>query len=278
MSPKMKQKPLGGKVILAGAGPGDPELITLKAYRYLQVADVVISDRLVSNQILEDLVNKDALVLRVGKQSRNGSSTPQSLINELMVEYALQNKLVVRLKGGDVSFFSNVLEELQTLSAHGIAYEIIPGVTAASGAAAYAGIPLTARGYANAVRFLTHYKADLFDESHWQDLASTEDTLVFYMSSNNLEELLSKFLDHKVGMEKSIGVIEQATTPMQRVYCCPIRSYEKLYGANTYLSPVLIIIGKVASLHNQFQWMEESLNRQNYFEPIRKKAQTSARA
>src|SRR5450432_1650176 len=115
-----------GKVIIAGAGPGDPELITVKALRYLQKADVVITDRLVSDVILYEYTNKEALILHVGKQCRKGASTPQSTINELIVEYALQGKLVVRLKGGDASIFSNVLDELQALREHGIPYEIVP--------------------------------------------------------------------------------------------------------------------------------------------------------
>jgi len=124
-----------GKVILIGAGPGDPELLTLKAARWLQKADVVLTDRLVSHEIIQEFVNDEAEVIPVGKQCRRGASTPQSSINELMVEYALQGKLVVRLKGGDVSIFSNVLDELQVLAEHNIAYEIVPGVTAALGAA-----------------------------------------------------------------------------------------------------------------------------------------------
>ena len=147
-----------GKVIIAGAGPGDPELVTLKTLRYLQDADVVLTDRLVSDEILNCYVNPRAEIIYVGKQCRKGSSTPQATINELMVEYAANNKLVVRLKGGDVSVFSNVLDELETLVSNNIPYEIIPGVTAALGAAAYAGIPLTARGFSTSVRFVTYYK------------------------------------------------------------------------------------------------------------------------
>ena len=135
-----------GKVIIAGSGPGDPELVTLKTLRYLQEADVVLADRLVSDEILNCYVNPRAEIIYVGKQCRKGSSTPQATINELMVEHAGSNKLVVRLKGGDVSIFSNILDELETLVSNNIEYEIIPGVTAALGAAAYAGIPLTARG------------------------------------------------------------------------------------------------------------------------------------
>ncbi len=160
-----------GKVVIAGAGPGDPELITMKAARYLQLADVVLTDRLVSDEILKTYVRKDAEILYVGKQCRRGISTPQKTINELLVDYALMGKLVVRLKGGDVSIFSNIMDELETLVANNIPYEIVPGVTAALGAAAYAGIPLTARGYAPAVRFLTYYKSDIVTDKYWKDLA-----------------------------------------------------------------------------------------------------------
>ena len=170
-----------GKVILAGAGPGDPELITMKAVRYLQHADVVLVDRLVSSEIVREFVNPLAEIIHVGKQCRRGISTSQQTINELMVEHALLGRLVVRLKGGDVSIFSNILDELETLVAHDISYEIIPGVTAALGAAAFAGIPLTARGYATSVRFLTNYKSDIITDKYWEDLAATNDTLVFYL-------------------------------------------------------------------------------------------------
>src|SRR5688572_242818 len=144
----MKQQHKKGKVIIAGAGPGDPDLITVKAARYLHEADVVLTDRLVSEHILNRYVKADAEIIHVGKQCKKGFSTPQETINELIVLYALQGKLVVRLKGGDVSVFSNILDELETLVANNILYEIIPGITAASGAAAYAGIPLTGRGIA----------------------------------------------------------------------------------------------------------------------------------
>lgn len=137
----MQRKEHTGKVILAGAGPGDPELLTLKTLRFLQEADVVLADRLVSPEILNCYVNPRAEIIYVGKQCRKGASTPQSCINDLMVEYAAAGKLVVRLKGGDVSIFSNILDELQALVNNKIHYEIIPGVTAALGAAAYAGIP-----------------------------------------------------------------------------------------------------------------------------------------
>src|SRR5687768_10477325 len=145
-----------GRVIIAGAGPGDPDLITIKAMKYLAVADVILTDRLVSPELLDRYANPSATIIAVGKQCRHGHSTPQETINTLLVEHARAGSLVVRLKGGDVSVFANVLDELSVLTANNIAFEIIPGITAAMGAAAYAGIPLTARGYATAVRLLTY--------------------------------------------------------------------------------------------------------------------------
>jgi uroporphyrin-III C-methyltransferase len=255
-----------GKVILAGAGPGDPELLTIKALRWLRQADVVITDRLVSDTILDEYVNKEALILHVGKECRKGLSTPQSTINELLVEYAQQGKLVVRLKGGDASIFSNILDELQALREHGIPYEIVPGVTAALGAAAYAGMPLTARGYSAAVRFLTWYKQDLLDESYWKELAATGDTLVFYMSAAPLDELVAKLLQHGIAPDKWLTVIEQATTPMQNVMSCPIHDYQS--SGESYVSPTLIIIGKVAALAETFRWLPDSNSKEHYFKPV----------
>jgi len=191
-----------GKVILAGAGCGDPDLITVKAAKYLQQADVVLTDRLVSDDILRAYVSSTAEVVYVGKQCRLGASTPQETINQLLVEYALKGKLVVRLKGGDVSVFSNVLDELETLVAYEIAYEIIPGVTAALGAAAHAAIPLTARGYSTAVRLLTYYKSDIVTEDYWKELAATEDTLVFYMSSETLPLVVEKLNKYQINIDK----------------------------------------------------------------------------
>ncbi len=267
-----------GKVILAGAGPGDPELITLKALRYLQIADVVITDRLVSDVILYEYTNKNALILHVGKQCRKGASTPQATINELIVDYALQGKLVVRLKGGDVSFFSNMLDELQVLIANQIEYEIIPGITAASGAAAYAGIPLTARNHSIAVRFLTYYKKDIVEDIYWKDLSQTNDTLVFYMSSDTSDELVKKLIDNNINDDKHIAIVEQATTPLQNVYSCAIHDYAKKFGSNQFVSPTLIIIGKVAAFHDQFQWIENSYSKENYFKPVAKNNYESVRA
>ena len=257
-----------GKVILIGAGPGDPELLTIKALRWLQRADVVIADRLVSPDILTAYTRESALIIPVGKQSRSGSSTAQSTINDLLVGHALQGKLVVRLKGGDISIFSNVLDELQTLVEHSIPYELVPGVTAALGAASYAGIPLTARGYATAVRFLTSYRQDLLDEAYWMELARTEDTLVFYMSSEPLDQLISQLLRYGIGEDSWVAVIEQATTPQQRVTTFPVHLYPAAAGGSAYASPCLIIIGKVVVLQSVFQWLPSAGSGELYFPPI----------
>src|SRR5678815_613558 len=168
-----------GKVVLVGAGPGDPELITIKAVNWLQKAEVVLVDRLVSPQIIEDYVSHYAEVIPVGKQCGRGTSTPQSYINELLVKYASRGKLVVRLKGGDVSIFSNILDELQVLAENKIDYEIIPGITAATGIAAFAAIPLTARNHSKGVRFLTYYKTDVLSDEYWKELAQSDDCLLY---------------------------------------------------------------------------------------------------
>jgi uroporphyrin-III C-methyltransferase len=260
-----------GKVILAGAGPGDPELITVKTVRYLQQADVVLTDRLVSVEILEQYVNKDAEIIYVGKQCRTGPSTPQTTINELLVMHAGEGKLVVRLKGGDVSIFSNILDELQTLQDNDIPYEIIPGVTAALGSSAYAGIPLTARGYSTAVRLLTFYKSDIVSPEYWKELAATDDTLVFYMSSETLNGVVENLVRNNIAEDKLLAVVEQATTPLQNVYTCSLYEFETRLRNLSFLSPSLIIIGKVVGLHEQFKWLENSGSNENYFTTIKNK-------
>jgi uroporphyrin-III C-methyltransferase len=276
---EMNQKKQIQKVIFAGAGPGDPELITLKTVRYLRDADVIITDRLVSDAILETYVNPAALVLHAGKQRKKEGSTPQHIINELLVEYALQGKKVVRLKGGDVSVFSNLLDELQALNKYHISYEIIPGITAACGAAACAGIPLTARNHAQAVRFLTLHKNEIIQPSYWRQLAETDDTLVFYMSGDTTTELVNQLLAHGIQPDSHIAVIEQATTPLQKVFSTRIQHYQKEFGGRNYVSPTLVIVGKVAALHEELKWMPEiEADGELYFKPVTKNKEQEARA
>jgi uroporphyrin-III C-methyltransferase/precorrin-2 dehydrogenase/sirohydrochlorin ferrochelatase/uroporphyrin-III C-methyltransferase len=257
-----------GKVILAAAGPGDPELVTAKTMRYLQQAEVILTDRLVSDEIIRLYANPQAQVLYVGKQCRKGNSTPQAAINELMVQHATAGKLVVRLKGGDVSVFSNILDELQVLKENHIPYEIVPGVTAALGAAAYAGMPLTARGYATAVRLLTYYKSDIIAEAYWKELAATTDTLVFYMSAETVDQVVNNLLRYGITADVFIAVAEQATTPMQQVFSCNIHEFAAKRQGWNFVSPSLVIIGRVAALHQQFAWLQNSSSREDYFRPV----------
>jgi len=257
-----------GKVILASAGPGDPELVTLKTVRWLQKADVVLTDRLVSKEILEAHVRQSAIIVYVGKQCRRGISTPQPSINEMLVSYAEKYATVVRLKGGDTSIFSNVLDELQTLVQHGISYEIVPGVTAALGAAAYAGIPLTARGLSVGIRLLTYYKSDIVAEPVWKELAETDDTLVFYMSGETLSIVVEKLTAYHIDPSKMLAVIEQATTPLQQVHTTNLYQYTEQLATRVFRSPSLVIIGKVVSLHEQFAWLPNIDSTEHYFEPL----------
>lgn len=256
-----------GKVILAGAGPGDPELISLKAVRALAQADVVIVDRLVSPEIIEEHVPADTLVIYAGKQAGKGYSTRQSTINQMLVDYALQGKNVVRLKGGDVSIFSNVLDELQALVDHNIPFEMIPGISAALGAAAYAGIPLTARDHSTAVRFLTYFKKELLPDEYWKELAVTDDTLVFYMSGETLPKIIQKLQSNGVSSEKSLALIEQATTPNQRVRILDFSS-ETDISQIQFISPALLIIGKTVALHQRFKWKANYEGTDYYFQPL----------
>ncbi|NDE09440.1 MAG: uroporphyrinogen-III C-methyltransferase [Chitinophagia bacterium] len=257
-----------GKVILAGAGCGDPELITVKAAKYLQQAEVVLTDRLVSKEILSTYVSATAEIIYVGKQCRRGFSTPQKSINELIVQFALEGKLVVRLKGGDVSIFSNILDELEVIVANQIPYEIVPGVSAAMGAAAYAGIPLTARGYSTAVRFLTLYKSDVVTDDYWKELSKTNDTLIFYMSSETLDTVVENLVKNNIGEDKLLAVVEQATTPFQKVHQFNLYQYHQLAEGKIYASPTLVIIGKVVALHEKFAWLENTGSTEEYFKPV----------
>ena len=257
-----------GRVILVGAGPGDPELITIKAIRWLQKADVVLVDRLVSPQIIEDYVSHYAEVIPVGKQCGRGASTPQSYINELLVKYAEKGKLVVRLKGGDVSIFSNILDELQVLAKHKIDYEIIPGITAATGIAAFAAIPLTARNHSKGVRFLTYYKTDVLSDEYWKELAQSDDTLVFYMSSETASDIVEKLTKNGISRDKLLAVVEQGTTPNQQVTISNLYEYSSSTINRKLASPSLLIIGRVVGLHHQYKWLNNGLNTEEYFEPV----------
>jgi len=268
----LDMKPTGtGKVIIAGAGPGDPDLITYKAILALRNADIVLTDRLVSHVILNRFVSPAARITFVGKQAAQPASTAQPDINQLLVSYALKGKTVVRLKGGDVSIFSNVLEELKTLRENDIPFEIIPGISAASGAAAYAGIPLTARDHASGVRFISYHKPGAFTEKYWKELARTEETIVLYMSTGNLKEIISRLTAYKIDPQKQIAIVEQATTPLQNVFVSSLYQFRTDYQNREVITPSIAIIGKVAGLHEAFQWVPNSGSTASYFTNIESK-------
>ncbi|TKK67761.1 uroporphyrinogen-III C-methyltransferase [Ilyomonas limi] len=256
------------KVYFIGAGPGDPGLMTVKAAKILQRADVVITDRLVSEDILQEYVPCSAQIIAVGKQGGSSASASQKEINELLVEKAGLYPTVVRLKGGDTSIFSNILDELLALNAVGIVYEIIPGITALSGAAAYTGIPLTAREHAAGVRILTYYKHTAIAPDAWRELATMKDTLVLYMSGASLPEVVDKLLEHDASVATPFVVVEQATTPNQYVYSATLQQYKNQPPATAFISPSLVIIGKVAGLYKQFAWLPNKEERVPYFAPL----------
>jgi uroporphyrin-III C-methyltransferase len=243
-----------GKVIIAGAGPGDAELITLKLQKQLAEADVIITDRLVNPEIISAHARKDALVLFAGKQGYNDNSFSQEEVTKLIIEQAQQVKKVMRLKGGDVAIFSNVLDELQALVEKNIPFEIIPGITAASGASAYAGIPLTARGYAQAVQFLTYNPTSYYSPEDWKRLAQTDDTLVFYMVAKNITSLAELLLRYSRKLSTPLAVIEQATTIHQQVHITDLKNCAADFAGKHFSSPSLVIIGDVVKLHQSFNW------------------------
>jgi uroporphyrin-III C-methyltransferase/precorrin-2 dehydrogenase/sirohydrochlorin ferrochelatase/uroporphyrin-III C-methyltransferase len=257
------------QVVIIGAGPGDPELLTLKAIRHLQRADVVLTDRLV-NPTIAELFAPQAVIIPVGKQCRRQQSTPQASINQLMVHHAQAGRYVVRLKGGDINVFGNMLDELQALHAHHIRYELVPGISAAMGVAAATGVPLTARGYSKGIRLLTYYNRNVFAPADWQNLATTTDTLVFYMSGETCFELAAQLIAYGKPATTPILLAEQATTPLQSFHLSTLGSCSQQWKAHRFLSPALLIIGEVAALHQQFSWAPYQANPEEFFAPLRK--------
>src|SRR6266487_224266 len=243
-----------GKVCVAGAGPGDAELITIKLQKRLVEAEIIITDRLVNPSIIKEYANKNAEIILAGKQGYSDASVSQEEINQLMVQHALSGKRVLRLKGGDVAFFSNVLDELKSLSEQGIEFEIIPGITAASGASAYAGIPLTARGFSQGVQFLTFNPNSMYTSERWKQLALLDDTLVFYMASKSIFDLTELLLRYTHKPTIPLAVIEQATTEHQQVHITTLKNCAKDFDKRNFTSPSLVIIGKVVNLYQRFNW------------------------
>ncbi|WP_218398096.1 siroheme synthase CysG [Alteromonas lipotrueae] len=241
-----------GQVYLVGAGPGDPDLLTFRALRLMQKADVVVYDRLVSPQILE-LVRRDAEKIYVGKAKSN-HSLPQDDINQLMVDEAKKGNRVVRLKGGDPFIFGRGGEEIQTLIQHGIEFQVVPGITAANGASSYAGIPLTHRDHAQSVVFATGHLKDGTIDLNWQSLAHKNQTIVFYMGLTGLPIICEKLIENGLTPDTPIALIQSATTENQVVVTGTLSDITQNPATSELKPPTLIIVGTVVSLHKQLNW------------------------
>jgi len=249
-----ENSPAQGEVYLVGAGPGDPDLLTLRALRLLQKADVVLYDRLVSKEILAR-VRPDAEKIHVGK-ARSQHTVPQENINEMLVRLAQAGKRVLRLKGGDPFIFGRGGEELETLAQHQVRFQVVPGITAASGCASYAGIPLTHRDHSQSVRFLTGHFTNENSHLDWSLLVKEKQTLVFYMGLVGLATICEELVRHGMAKSTPIAIIQQGTTAHQKVLTANLSNMAELAQRQHIRAPTIIIIGDVVTLRNKLNWFQ----------------------
>ena len=243
-----------GEVYLVGAGPGDPDLLTLRALRLMHKADVVLYDRLVSQEIMDKL-RPDAEKIHVGKASSN-HPVEQETINEMLVRLALSGKRVLRFKGGDPFIFGRGGEEIESLAKANIPFQIVPGITAASGCASYAGIPLTHRDHAQSVRFLTGHLKDNTLNLDWANLIQEQETLVFYMGLLGIKTICEQLIDHGMDAEMPIAVVQRGTTKTQRVVTADLKTMPAVVDTEKLKAPTIIIIGRVVGLRNSLDWYQ----------------------
>lgn len=246
------QDSISGIVFLVGAGPGDPELLTLRAAKLLASADVVVYDNLVGVGVL-DYIRPGAERIYAGKQNCRHTMRQED-INALLVRLAQQGKRVVRLKGGDPFIFGRGGEEIEVLAAEGIRYEIVPGISAANGVACYAGIPLTHRDYAQTCLFTTGHLKDGTLDLDWDALARPHQTVVIYMGLSALREICEQLIAHGQSPDMPAAVVEHGTSPDQRVACGSLRTLADVVASRGFSSPCLIIVGEVTSLHRTLHW------------------------
>jgi uroporphyrin-III C-methyltransferase/precorrin-2 dehydrogenase/sirohydrochlorin ferrochelatase len=245
-----------GKVYLVGAGPGDPELLTLRAYRLMQSADVVLYDHLVSQGVL-DLLPASARRIYVGKE-RDNHTMPQEDINDLLVRLAREGSTVVRLKGGDPFVFGRGGEEIERLGEQGVSFEVVPGITAALGVASYAGIPLTHRDCAQSCLFVTGHRRDGTMDLDWPALARPRQTLVVYMGLLGLPTLCEKLVAHGLPADTPAAVVQQGTTRDQRVVSGTLRTLAGDVADAMLTPPTLIIVGEVVKLRGRLAWFRSA--------------------